>query len=672
MNLNYNENSYNQEYDEDENKLEIGSDFSENENKNDYKIQFKKLEKEYKESIEDYETRIETLTNTIYNKNTQIEDLHLRIKLAQEEYEEIIIKSNNDKKLIYDLQESISTIKKENDTKVENLNAELKEFKAGLERRDYLSNEINLYKEKFEKALMELNLAKQANEALELKCNEYREALENFNINIEQKEKEIQLINLKKKEIENELIKNAEIYGFKLSNKIFRNYSVSNFDGDLKNLLSRKSNFSERNIKKIFFRGSTLNSEIGIKPNLESIYENSDDSENENYETNYNSRNLVNLALNNQILGNANFQLEEEFEENDINVEEPNENTLDESFKDDDNDVIEENLVLKNSLTGKVILKNLRKVNLNSVFQANDNPDTKFTQFNINDKDLNDGDLSKTEFSQSNINDKYQKNMENCNQNNEVYSNIVTDDLNINLNQNNFIEQNNNKFNYIDENETSEEYKKSNIDNSPKLTRYSSIKNRNKISKRISLKDIIDANLDEFENSPTRRQTIKHYKTDNPINFIPLDLKKEFNNNANIPDENNKDFNYESWNYGFQSQKEEKFKDENRFSGIKLHISTNSFEVINKFVSIQKENFNNHNTDYLQKITTNNSENNSDNILSELKSKIEELSFKNIELQSMLANEKFIGASKLKMKEFELQKIVRMLNDIKNRVKGQF
>lgn len=667
MQLNNDENSFYNNYNQENLKnKETNSDYSDAEDNQDYKHRVKKLEQEYKNCSFEYENQIENLSSIINTKNSQIEDLHLRIKLAQEEYEEILVRSNNDKKLIQNLQENISKIKKENDIKIESLNNELKDLKAGLDRRDYLSNEIHLYKEKFEKALTELNTSKHANEALEHNSNGYCEAIAKLNTEFQQKEREIQLINIKKKEIENELIKYSEKYGFNINSKLFRNYSVSNFDGDVKKLLTRKSTSlydMERRTKKSFLRKSTLDSDFLGKANLQSIYENSDDSEAEKYDTNLNMKQ-------GSVNDNPHFR-KQEFEENNyINEEELDEQPLENSFEDKDDDIIEENNVRNSGLIGANILKSLKKANLKSVFEANENLNRNFTQLAIDYNDKNQDRVSDHEENTGNIiNEKNfiknfikKENIDEQNKNRQNDFKQLDKDEDINCNRNLYC----NSF----ENSKTIEVEKlnkieqiSSIENINEESKISLLTNNSKLKKRVSLKEIIDADLDDFDKGITRRQSIRHYNSDFSIKYMNSDLKKAFEDKI-IKNFNDKEANY-------VERYLEKQLTLNKYLPEKLEISNYSIEIKNKNSDYNKENLMINTTDYLQKLTTVDSDNGSEYIISELKMKIEELSLRNIELQYILSNEQFISASELKMKQCIIQKLVFALNDIKNRIKSQ-
>jgi len=269
----------------------------------DYKIKYYELEEEFKNCVFEYESKIEQLINSLNSKNSLIEDLHFQLKDSKQEYEELNIKCNDDKYTIQVLEEKIFSIKKEYDKNLENLNQDLKELQEGLERRDQLSKEILYLKEKHEKTISEFNFIKNANDSLELKCDEYKETIAKLKQTIDFKEKEINLLSLQKKEIQNQLIKNSEIYGFQMSDNAFRNYSVTNIEGDISKLFQRKSTvLPEKRRCKKFIRKSTDGSEFSEKyKTLDSIFEDLESENNNELEENnvFNFENKKNFALKN-------------------------------------------------------------------------------------------------------------------------------------------------------------------------------------------------------------------------------------------------------------------------------------------------------------------------------------------------------------------------------------
>lgn len=273
--FNHNDNSENDDFADE--KIYFNTD---KEAKRELKKKYKSLDEEYKKSCIEYEYRIENLTSSLNIKNSIMEDLHQRIKTLNEEYEDLLNKHNKEQEYINSLEENISRIKKENDTKVEELNRDLNELKLNLERNNYLSNEILSTKEKYEKAQQENFNLKHKNEALEKNIETFNQIIEKLNNNFEKKEKEIDLLNLKKKELENLLIKYAEKYGFKLNSTIFRNFSIINYENELENMLQRNSSANVFFPKEILFN-KNLNTNITNQKSLQLIYENSDDERNE-------------------------------------------------------------------------------------------------------------------------------------------------------------------------------------------------------------------------------------------------------------------------------------------------------------------------------------------------------------------------------------------------------
>jgi len=627
---NNNEGSFNKFDNDNDRETGFESDFSDKEAKKDFLLNYKKLEEEYKNCSLEYENRIENLLNTINLKNSMIEDLHLRIKTSQEEYEEILIKSNNDKKTIKNLQDTIQQIKKENDLKVENLNKELKEVKEGLERRDYLQTEISNLREKYEKVCSEVNNLKQINDNLDLKCHSYIDAIAKLNEDMDRKEKELNLLNLKKKEVENELIKNAEKYGFRLSKNMFRNYSVSNFDGDVSKLFQRTSVIKSEGSKNNSMRKSSVCSDL-IKNNLQSIYEKSDDSENEKYESNYSNKQL---NINKLRSFDNNFRIEEE-DPSEMFETELNEKPLEESFEYDD-DVIEEKIITNRNSNGADSFKNLRKVNFKSIFQ---DPEFGFVNRLFGKKQS----VAAVPKITNNLSKRVSKRVS-TREETEVRKSI-----------------------------------------------YNSL---TKPTRRISLKDIIDADLEEFDNSQTRRQSIKHYNSDAQIkNVDEEDLKKAFSDKIlkSFGSPINRENTIESKSINENTEKEFNNNNDNIFNNDNNNIinlnqnnnqeytSVNSvatakiYEISNYTVEItcsnpNKENLIN-NSDSQQKLTTNDSDS-SDYLVNELRNKIEELTLKNLEYQSIIANERFLGEFEIKRQQLKIDKLVSILEDIKKRVKG--
>lgn len=253
--------------------------------KKEFTKKYRSLDSEYKNSCIEYEYRIQTLTDSLNVKSSIVEDQHQRIKILNAEYEELLNKCNKDKEYIFSLEEKISLIKKESNIKITEVNNELNDLKLSLERNNYLENKISSSKEKYEKAQQDIMSLTMKNEALEKNLDACSQMIEKLNSNLQKKDKEIELLDLKKKELENELIKHAEEYGFKINKKIFRNYSITSFENSIENILQRKSTRSVHYPKEPRW-SEDLNGLSMNYNSLQCVNESSDDESNENRSTN--------------------------------------------------------------------------------------------------------------------------------------------------------------------------------------------------------------------------------------------------------------------------------------------------------------------------------------------------------------------------------------------------
>lgn len=565
-------------------------------------MRYRKLDEDYKNSVIDYEAKIESLTNEVNLKSSQIEDLHLRIKAAQEEYEEIIMKRIKDNLKIKELEEAIFIIKKDNDIKNENLLLELKEHKEALSLRDNLVRENSLLNEKYEKAFMELNKCKEAFEQLEHNSEKYLRTIEKLTEELENKEKLINILNIHKKEIENELIKQAEIYGFSLDKNIFRRQSVSDIDNQSFKMLERKPSLAtadDKRVSWIFHR--RINEDENREPwhsdkDLHSICEDRDDIDDK---LNYESNNNYAMYYVEKPDGEVSNTNENEFVAKEDANTRLNNNILDTSIEKDENI----------NKTPIAIDKNSDKVNDNNY----DNNDY------------------------SNSPEKYLCLDNNINSAPPTFS--AAD----------FISKNNNStiqeftVGENDNHKSNSEFNRNTVAPSQGLKRSFAYRSSNYlINRRISLRDLIDSNLEEFdENHSTRRQSIMNFIGNTAHNNVIADqresrqLEKEQNQlelNANS-DKNN------------------------------LEISYYSIEIANKALNFKLE-------ESEQRYSTNFTEV-SELIVNDLKAKVEDLMIKNVELQSILANEKFEKESEIKLKQMKIDKLSAALLELKKKVQGK-
>lgn len=526
--------------------------------------------------------------------------MHLRIKTAQKEYEEILNKRLKDITKIKDLEETILLIKNQNGSKAEKLNSQLKEYEEALGRRDHLVNENYLLNEKYEKAIKDLNLCIEVNEQAEAKCSNFSKELEKLIEKLESKEKSFNFLLLNKKQIESELVKQAEIYGFIVNKNIFRISSISDVDNENLKLLKVKGDFAAADKRRIssLYRKKSSN-ENGIffsleNNNLHSIYENSDDNENEKF--GYESNNKDN-----------NFSLDYVCKENQqvSYSKQPDFNGKIKSRRINVN-----NNILDTSIETYVGMEFDTPITSDKISEQNNNNENS-ESFNYLNRNNHNSLLASAKITAADFISKKQLNVEDIKKDKVPEAHDLSKIISNKLNNRPFIKGIN----------KSSIFKSSNY----------------LINRRISLKDIIDADLEDFDKTNlTRRQSI--------VNFIG--------------------------NTSHSNIIADQYKNKNQPNKINREIINKNFEISYSSVEITKKALNYRPEDSELRFGTDFTESNQES-MSDLKVKIDELTLKNIELQSILANEKFEKECEIKLQQMKIEKLNSALQEFKKKIKGK-
>lgn len=534
---------------------------------------------------------------------------------------------------IKELEEKLFIIKKENTINTEKLITQLTECQQALERRDCLVNANSELRENYQKANKEIKSLKDALEQAQLKSEKHLKTIEQLYDDIKIKERNVYFLTLHNKDIQNELIKYSEIYKFNLSQNILRSNSISAYNADdiqiikskkklnlLNNIKRSFGNYEKKINENIHFftcdNNNNSNSNIYLEKSLHSIFENGVHNEND---SNDNSENEIEKSL--CILDYKDYEHKKSLNLKKEVVHEIN-----------CNEQSTENII-NTPISNKVDCFDRILVN------SKNNKQNYFVDFH-NDDNIQ---LNPVEFSAIDYNSKSKEN--------EEQSKFLN-----NLPQNEYNNENKNNINNIYCDENNEIFNSSNNILSKKAINSSMFRSSNYLlNKRISLKDIIDSNLDEFEMSKlSRRQSIMNFIGE----FSQPNYTKMNNYNKNditniLSNEiNTSNSNVESYSYSNNKN---------------LEISNTSLEITKEHLNTKF--FNKKKSDKIEKSLNTQIVEDSEAIVIKLKEKLDNLTLKNIELQSILANEKFEKESEIKIQQMKIEKLNSALIDLKKKVK---